>query len=79
MEFIRAKGYEEEGSSYLEFEITNGGSEYCSVDSIWCDRTTLLISDFISEYELTMWFEECNIPHKAQQALKGALRRMEII
>lgn len=78
MEFVKANGYEDSGS-YLEFKITDGGRKYCLGDIVWCDKTTLLISDYISEYELTTWFEECNIPYKTQKALKGALRRMEVI
>ena len=68
MEFVKADGYEDSGS-YLEFKITNGSSDYCLGDIIWCDKTTLLISDYISEYELITWFEECNNPHMLHNEL----------
>lgn len=79
MKFIKALGYEESSETYLEFEVENGNSMYCLGDVIWCDSNTLLISDSIDEDTLDEWSEENELPPSTHKAIKGALRRMEII
>lgn len=78
MKFISCNGYESDGS-YIQFTIEDGKSYYCQGDVFWCNENELLISDYVSEDELNEWFDEVEIPHKTGKAIKGALRRMEII
>ena len=80
MKFIKALGYEDGSETYLKFEIENDNPVYCCFgDVIWCDSNTLLISSYIDEDTLDEWAEENELPHSTHKAIKGALRRMEII